>query len=223
MAHRLKQNNGSLKSLLKEIVLSKTYRQQSIFSDQNPGIRKDTANRLLWRQNPRRMDAETIRDSVLLVSGKLNDQSEGPGFEDFAYKQAYAPEYNYITADSPNLWRRSIYRFVVRTTPNRFMTTLDCPDPANFTPKRLNTTTPLQSLALYNNDFMLRQARYLAERIENAAGPKPDNQVDQAFRIVFNRPPGPKEREFSSSVVARDGLFVLCRSLLNANEFVYFD
>ena len=223
LAHRLKQSNGSLKSLIREIVQSKTYRQHSIFSDQNPGVRKDTPNRLLWRQNPRRMDAETIRDSVLLVSGKLNDQTGGPGFEDFAYKEAYAPEYNYITADSPKLWRRSIYRFVVRTTPNRFMTTLDCPDPANFTPKRLNTTTPLQSLALYNNDFMLRQARYLAERIKNAAGPKPEKQVEQAFRLVFNRQPIEEEMKISKSVVARDGLFVLCRSLLNANEFVYFD
>ena len=223
MAHRLKQNNGSLKSLLKEIVLSKTYRQQSIFSDQNPGVRKDTANRLLWRQNPRRMDAETIRDSVLLVSGKLNDQRGGPGFEDFAYKQAYAPEYNYITADSPKLWRRSIYRFLVRTTPNRFMTTLDCPDPANFTPKRLNTTTPLQSLALYNNDFMLRQAGYLAERIETAAGPNLKKQVEQAFRLVFNRPPNEEEMEISESVLEEENLFVLCRSLINSNEFFYFD
>jgi hypothetical protein len=223
LANRLKQNNGSLKSLLKEIVLSKTYRQQSFFSDQNHGVRKDTANRLLWRQNPRRMDAETIRDSVLLVSGKLNDQAGGPGFEDFAYKQAYAPEYNYITADSPNLWRRSIYRFVVRTTPNRFMTTLDCPDPANFTPKRLNTTTPLQSLALYNNDFMLRQARYLAERIEKAAGPNLKEQVDQAFRLVFNRPPNEEEMEISESVLEEENLFVLCRSLINSNEFFYFD
>ena len=223
LANRLKQNNGSLKSLLKEIVLSKTYRQQSIFSDQNHGVRKDTANRLLWRQNPRRMDAETIRDSVLLVSGKLNDQAGGPGFEDFAYKQAYAPEYNYITADSPNLWRRSIYRFVVRTTPNRFMTTLDCPDPANFTPKRLNTTTPLQSLALYNNDFMLRQANHLADRIEKAAGPNLKEQVDQAFRIVFNRPPNEEEMEISESVLEEENLFVLCRSLINSNEFFYFD
>jgi hypothetical protein len=223
LAHRLKQNNGSLKSLIREIVLSKTYRQQSIFSNQNPGVRKDTANRLLWRQNPRRMDAETIRDSVLLVSGKLNDQRGGPGFEDFAYKEAYAPEYNYITADSPKLWRRSIYRFVVRTTPNRFMTTLDCPDPANFTPQRLNTTTPLQSLALYNNDFMLRQARYLAERIENAVGSNLKKQVDQAFRIVFNRPPNEEEMEISESVLEEENLFVLCRSLINSNEFFYFD
>ena len=223
LANRLKQNNGSLKALIREIVLSKTYRQQSIFSDQNPGVGKDTANRLLWRQNPRRMDAETIRDSVLLVSGKLNDQRGGPGFEDFAYKQAYAPEYNYITADSPKLWRRSIYRFVVRTTPNRFMTTLDCPDPANFTPKRLNTTTPLQSLALYNNDFMLRQAGYLAERIEKAAGPNLKKQINQAFRIVFNRPPNEEEMEISESVLEEENLFVLCRSLINSNEFFYFD
>ena len=103
------------------------------------------------------------------------------------------------------------------------MTTLDCPDPANFTPKRLNTTTPLQSLALYNNDFMLRQASYLAERIERSADPKPKNQVDLAFRLAFNRSPNPEESQFSASVVKKDGLFVLCRSLLNANEFVYFD
>jgi hypothetical protein len=223
LAHRLKENNGSLKSLLREILLSKTYRQQSIFSDQNPGVRKDTANRLLWRQKPKRMDAETVRDSVLLVSGKLNDEQGGPGFEDFAYREAYAPEYNYVTADSPKLWRRSIYRFVVRTTPNRFMTALDCPDPANFTPKRLNTTTPIQSLALYNNEFMLRQARYFTQRIEKSAGPKPKRQVEHAFRLAFNRLPNSEESKLSESVVEKNGLFVLCRSLLNANEFVYFD
>ena len=103
------------------------------------------------------------------------------------------------------------------------MTTLDCPDPANFTPKRLNTTTPLQSLALYNNDFMLRQTRYLAERIEKAAGPKPKKQVNQAFRLVFNRQPNKEEMEISKSVLEEENLFVLCRSLINSNEFFYFD
>ena len=130
----------------------------------------DADNRLLWRQNPRRIEAEAIRDSVLFVSGKLNLKRGGPGFEDFRYQDAYAPIYTYVTADEPALWRRSIYRYIVRTTPDRFLTTLDCPDPANFTPKRLTTTTPLQSLALYNNDFMLRQARYFAERLEKEAG-----------------------------------------------------
>ena len=70
---------------------------------------------------------------------------------------------------------------------------------------------------------MLRQARYLAERIERSAGPKPEQQVELAFRLVFNRLPNPEESLISQSVVEKEGLFVLCRSLLNANVFVYFD
>ena len=103
------------------------------------------------------------------------------------------------------------------------MTTLDCPDPANFTPKRLNTTTPLQSLALFNNDFMLRQARYLGERIERSAGPNLDEQVEMAFRLAFNRSAKLEESQISEAVIEKDGLFALCRTLLNANEFVYLD
>ena len=70
---------------------------------------------------------------------------------------------------------------------------------------------------------MLRQARYLAERIEKTANPKPKKQVDLAFRLVLNRPPNEEEMEISESVLEEQNLFVLCRTLLNANEFVYFD
>ena len=94
----------------------------------------------------------------------------GPGYRDFDYKEEYAPVYSYITPDVPDLWRRSIYRFVVRSTPHQFMSTLDSPNPANFTPVRSNTTTALQALALSNNEFMLKQARYLASRCEVEAG-----------------------------------------------------
>ena len=160
---------------------------------------------------------------MLTVSGKLNLQRGGPGFEDFTYKEAYAPEYTYITADEPSLWRRSIYRYIVRTTPDRFLTTLDCPDPANFTPKRLTTTTPLQSLALYNNDFMLRQARYFAERVAAEAGESKKDQVIQAMKLAFGRNPNEKEIELGIELIQSEGLFTLCRSLFNANEFVYVD
>ena len=61
----------------------------------------------------------------------------GPGYRDFNYTEAYAPIYDYITPDKPELWRRSIYRFIVRTTPHQFMSTLDCPNPANLTPARV--------------------------------------------------------------------------------------
>jgi hypothetical protein len=177
---------------------------------------------LLWRQNTRRLDAESLRDAVLSVSGKLNRERGGPGFRDFKYTEAYAPIYEYITPDSPELWKRSVYRFVVRTTPHQFMSTLDCPDPANLTPARVTTTTALQALALSNNEFMLRQAEYLSSRLQNEST-DPSVQVARAFQLTFQREPTEPERNAAHQLVERQGLFTLCRSLLNANEFVYVD
>jgi len=92
----------------------------------------------------------------------------GPGYRDFKHTEAYAPIYEYTTPDKPELWRRSIYRFIVRTTPHQFMSTLDCPDPANPTPARARTTTALQALTLSNNEFILQQAAALASGIEKS-------------------------------------------------------
>ena len=242
LADELAKRNWSLKAMHRLIVTSETYKQSSSGSRQdfrphtenttetldefrydNAASKVDADNRLLWRQNPRRIEAEAIRDSVLFVSGKLNSKRGGPGFEDFRFQDAYAPIYTYVTADEPALWRRSIYRYIVRTTPDRFLTTLDCPDPANLTPKRLTTTTPLQSLALYNNDFMLRQARYFAERLGNEAGNDANAQVKRAFALAFGRQPSAEEDRLATDLVNKQGLFALCRSLLNSNEFVYVD
>jgi len=223
LANQLIDQKWSLKGLHKIILLSETYQQQSTFQPDNPALSIDADNRLLWRQNPRRLEAEAIRDSVLFVSGKLNHKRGGPGFEDFRYQDAYAPIYIYITADKPELWRRSIYRYIVRTTPDRFLRTLDCPDPANLTAKRETTTTPLQSLTLYNNDFMLRQALYFSERV--GSSPKGDmkQQVRNAFRLAYGRLPTPTEAEIAAQLIDQQGLFTLCRTLLNSNEFLYVD
>jgi hypothetical protein len=220
LARELITHGWSLKYMHKLIVMSRTFRQRSFGYDRS--VVSDESNRLLWRQNPRRLDAESLHDAVLAVSGKMNPLRGGPGFKDFNYTEAYAPIYDYITPDSPDLWRRSIYRFVVRTTPHHFMTTLDCPDPANLTPTRLQTTTALQALTLSNNDFMLRQARYLATRIENEA---PDNaaRIPCAFALCFQRPPTAAELQAAQNLVTKQSLFALCRMLMNANEFVYLD
>ena len=223
LANLLIQQQWSLKSLHRVILLSETYQQKSNFAPDNPACKVDADNRLLWRQNPRRIEAEAIRDSVLLVSGKLNRQRGGPGFEDFDYQDAYAPIYTYITADQPDLWRRSIYRYIVRTTPDRFLTTLDCPDPANLTARRETTTTPLQSLTLYNNEFMLRQAGYFAERIEQDFPRNTVQQVQRAFELALARSATERELQIATKLVQQQGLFLLCRSLMNSNEFVYVD
>jgi mono/diheme cytochrome c family protein len=215
----MEREGGSIKGMVRRLVTSATYRQDSKFATDAPGVAVDAGNRLLWRQNSKRIEAEAVRDTVLAVSGKLNPERGGPGFEDFTYEEAYAPIYTYITADEPRLWRRSIYRYLVRTTPSRFMTTLDCPDPANLTPKRMTTTTALQSLALYNNDFMLRQARYFAGRLESAGNDK----VVQAYLLAFGRDPSAEEAEMANVFIAKEGLFSFCRALLNANEFLYVD
>jgi hypothetical protein len=188
-----------------------------------PSTPPDSANRLLAHMNPRRLDAESLRDAVLSVSGCLNPTAGGPGYQDFEYQEAYAPIYTHITADKPELWRRSIYRFIVRTTPQRFLTTLDCPNPANLTPARLTTTTALQSLALMNNEFMLQQSAHFAERLQREAGPDKSAQIRRAFALAFQRQPDPEELSGALHLVNSQNLTSLCRVLLNANEFVHVD
>jgi mono/diheme cytochrome c family protein len=224
LAMELVRHNWRLKHIHRLIVTSETYQQVSVDHRNRSGRSQiDADNRLLWRMNPRRLEAEAIRDSVLTVSGKLNRQAYGPGYRDFDYQEAYAPIYTYRTADSPELWRRSVYRFIVRTTPPQFMTTLDCPDPANMTPVRNVTTTPLQSLALFNNDFMLKQAKYFAERLRAEHPNDIPKQMAQAFEIALARHATITELQYTAQLVQQHGLLHLCRALFNANEFVYVD
>jgi hypothetical protein len=222
LAQRLLEERWSLKSIHRLISLSRTYRQASTPRDPE-AAHVDSANRLCWRQNPRRLDAESVRDAVLSVTGKLNPAMYGPGYRDFDYKEEYAPVYTYIAADKPELWRRTIYRFIVRTTPQQFLTTLDCPNPANLSPTRPVTTTALQALTLLNDDFMLKQAGYLAERVRHEAGANPTDQVRWAFELALARPPSDAELRAAEGLVAKHGLAQLCRFLFNANEFVSID
>jgi hypothetical protein len=220
LAHQLMLHGWRLKPVHKMILMSQTYRQHSLGVRGEDGV--DESNRLLWRQNPRRLDAETVRDAVLKVAGTLNLARGGPGFRDFDYTEAYAPIYDYVTQDRPELWKRSIYRFVVRTTPQPFMSTLDCPDPANMTPVRAQTTTALQALTLSNHGFMLLQAQHFAERIGRESGDQ-RAAVLRAFSLAVQREPDASELAAALDLVAEQGLFALCRMLLNANEFVYVD
>lgn len=220
LATELMQHGWSLKHVHRLMVTSAAYRQ---ISTGTGGTAVDASNRLFWRQNPRRLDAESVRDAVLSVTGKLNPTMGGPGYRDFNYTEAYAPIYDYITPDAPELWRRSVYRFVVRTTPHQFMTTLDCPNPANFTPNRIVTTTALQALTLSNDDFMLKQAGYFADRVKRKAGTDVKLQVERVFMLAFGRIPTLGEAASASAFAQSEGLFALCRMILNANEFVYVD
>jgi hypothetical protein len=226
LASQLLDNQWSVKSIHRLICLSATYRQSSHPKNADQSLlaeNLDAGNRWLWRQNSRRLDGESVRDAVLSVSGKLNSQMYGPGYRDFEYKEEYAPVYTYITADQPDLWRRSIYRFVVRTTPDQFMATLDCPNAANLTPVRSITTTALQALAMMNNEFILRQAEYLAQRVASEAPASMEEKVHRAFQLALGRKASPTEVAAAVPLLEQHGLPQLCRAMLNANEFVYVD
>ena len=216
------QGHGSLKSLHRLMVTSAAYRQRS---DQRAEAAKiDGENRLLWRMNRTRLDAEALRDAVLSVTGKIDTTMGGPSVQMFWFKNDHSPIYDYarFDPDSPGAYRRSIYRVIVRSVPDPFMDRLDCPDPSVLTPKRSTTITAIQALAVWNNAFVLRMSEHFAERLAKAA-PTMELRVAEAFRLALARDPGAAEIESYSTYAAKHGLANMSRVLFNTNEFLFID
>jgi hypothetical protein len=221
------REHQSLKRLHKLIVMSATYRQSSTVSPDalKRNATVDVENRLLWRQNRRKLEAEAVRDSILSVAGKLNLAMGGPSFQDFVIeKPEHSPHYEYQLFDpeNPLCHRRAIYRFVVRSKQQPFMAALDCADPSLAVDKRNETLTPQQALALLNNRLAVAMARHFAERVEKLT-PDDVGRIRAAFRLALGREPTPRERETLLGYVQEFGLANGCRIILNLNEFVFID
>jgi Protein of unknown function (DUF1553)/Protein of unknown function (DUF1549) len=211
----------SLKHIHRLIVTSATYRQASTANE--TGLAKDAQSRLLWRYPPRRIEAESLRDSILFVSGKLDLKMGGPGFDLFEPNGNYVKVYTPKKEFGPAEFRRMIYQQKPRMQLDDTFGAFDCPDGGQITPKRNVSTTPLQSLNLLNSAFMLQQVGYFAERVEKEAGRDTAAQVKCVFRIAFQRLPTEKEQAAAEKLVREFGLAALCRAVLNANEFVFVD
>ena len=114
-----------------------------------------------------RLDAESVRDSALSVSGQLDLTMGGPPDQEFFFKDDHSPIYDYSRAESARAsrHRRGVYRFLVRSVPDPFMESLDCPDASLLTPKRNTTLTALQALAMLNDPLMLKQVESFAQRL----------------------------------------------------------
>jgi hypothetical protein len=223
LAVEFRDGGQSLKQLHRLICTSAVYRQVS--ANQPVAARVDADNRLLWRMNRRRLEAEAVHDAVLAVSGRLNLEMGGPGVELFRFKDDHSPVYDHgarETLDGPRAWRRAVYRFVVRSVPDPFMESLDCADPNINTPVRNTTITALQALALFNDAFVLRQSEYLADRLRRAR-PDAGGQIDLACRLALGRQPRADERRMLTEYARQYGLANACRVILNMNEFVFVD
>ncbi|MEQ1905782.1 MAG: PSD1 and planctomycete cytochrome C domain-containing protein, partial [Pirellulaceae bacterium] len=157
-----RDNGQSLKQLHRLIVTSATYRQASAGRpNDSASMTLDADNQFLWRMNRTRLDAESVRDAVLTVAGKLDLRMGGPSDRQFDLKPGshVTPIIDYSKFDlgSPLGNRRSIYRFLFRTLPDPFMESLDCPAGDTITPGRENSVTVQQALAMWNDAFIARQ------------------------------------------------------------------
>jgi hypothetical protein len=224
LAVTLQENNGSLKELHRLILTSAVYQQTS--TARLKAGRIDADNRLLWRMNRRRLDAESFRDALLVVSGTLHPQMGGPSVRQFIQTPGnhVTPKVDYqnFDVDDPANYRRSVYRFLFRTLPDPFMEALDCPDASQLTPKRNVSLTALQALATLNDKFVVRQSEHLAELLRKEKG-KLDGQIDLAYRRMFGRSPRENERQAVKKYAQQHGLANACRFLFNTNEFLFVD
>lgn len=220
LALYLANQKWSLKALHRYIVTSATYRQASRLNA--AAMEVDAGNRLLWRMSPRRLAAEEMRDTMLAASGKLNRELGGVGYRDVrAYSFKGSNFYDIIVQDKPEQFRRTIYRFSPRGARRNLLDTFDCPDASALAPDRASTTTPLQSLALMNNRFVLRQSDFFAERLKAEAGADISAQLRLAHQLTLSRPVAARELALAETFVKAHGLAAYCRVLFNTNAFLY--
>lgn len=220
-----------LKPLHRQIVMSATWRQ-STSNDHEHGRTKDAGNQWLWHANLRRVDAETFRDSVLAISGLLNRQMGGPSFRDVDLSTAgpnlafRAPK----TELESEMRRRTIYRLWARSGTHPLLESLDCADPSVSQPRRAETITPVQSLALLNNSLIETAAQAVVDKVASAdtsadtgSSPDPALLVERLFMRILNRRPSVAEQEACLDLAQEHGVMHVAIILFNTNEFMFVE
>ncbi len=222
LAAWFQDRGGSLKALHRVIMTSSVYRQSGRVDP--AALAVDSENRLLWRRAPRRLDAESVRDAVLAMSGTIDVRMHGPSARHFVESPGIhvtpVVDYGAFDIDSAASRRRAVYRFVFRTVPDPLFAALDCPDASLLTPVRESTVTPLQALALLHDRFLVRQSEHLAARIEREVDGL-DERIARLFLLAYGRRPDGEECDRVAAFAAKHGLANACRIVLNSSEFLF--
>jgi hypothetical protein len=227
------RSGWSVKHMHRLIMNSETYRMASAY-DSGSARETDPDNIYLWRFPLRRMEAESIRDMILAVSGNLNRQAGGPAYFPVVPDQvlkSVAKGIWVVNEEGPEVWRRGVYAYSKRGMKYPMFEVFDQPDPNVTCESRVVSTVPTQALTLLNNDFVLRQARAFAERVLRQAGPEQEAQVRLAYEIALSRPPSENEMKSNIAFLNRqmraqtslEALTDLCDVILNLNEFLYMN
>ncbi|MDX1979961.1 MAG: DUF1549 and DUF1553 domain-containing protein [Bryobacteraceae bacterium] len=233
LAAEFVQSGWSMKHMHRLIMTSRTYRQSS--AHRPDAAEKDPSNRLLWRYERRRLEAESIRDTSLAVSGLLDRELCGPS----------------VRPGAGSHHRRSIYTFLRRNSLYPILEAFDLPDTHLSCGRRSATTTAPQALTYLNSEQGMEWARGFAGRVLEQAGPDRGKQVETAYRLAYSRSPGGKEKDIALSFFAQHESIVagraaaggklaapenlpasvsrveaaalvdFCHALMNSSEFVY--
>lgn len=218
------RSGWSIKHMHRLIVLSKAYRQQGVVSHSSDTAKTaatlDANVRLLWRYPSRRLEAETIRDSMLAVSGLLNQKMYGRGYDLFD-KRGGLSGFEPIEKLTAENQRRMIYAHKVRRETEAVFGAFDCPDAGQSAALRRMSTTPIQALNLFNSRFTLDAAAALSRRVLEEVGDEIDKQIQRAFQLTLSRNATPDELHDIEPFLREHGLAVLCRALFNSNEFLF--
>ncbi|MCB1229415.1 MAG: PSD1 domain-containing protein [Verrucomicrobiae bacterium] len=238
MAIRFIEKGWSMKQMIREIVLSRTYRQSSEFDQEK--FEKDPDNHLLWRMTPRRLDAESFRDAVLAVSGKLElDRPVGSPVAKVGdgFVGRTVRDQSSLTAEHDH---RSIYLPVVRDLVPESLALFDFADPSLMTGERETTTVPSQALYLMNSEFIIANADAMARRLAEDLKLRGPKLGATAFYLAYARPPTAEEARKTAAYLDRFlatarkdgmdeekakllGLTTFCQSLLSSAEFRYLN
>jgi hypothetical protein len=197
LANELIRSGWNTKAMQRLIVISATYRQSTSASPEL--LRRDPENRLLARGPRFRLSAEAVRDNALAMSGLLREKLGGPSVKPYQPAGLWeelaggAGEGPYIQDKGPNLYRRSLYVYRKRTVPHPLLATFDAPSREICEVKLQRTDTPLQALALLNDDTYVEAARQLADRMLRSSARAPDDRLVLAFRWATARRPSRAE------------------------------
>ncbi len=237
LAAEFADGGWTLKRLHKLIMLSSTYQLSAEADEHN--LKVDPANTLRWRFDMRRLTAEEVRDSILMVSGDLNPKMYGPSVYPKLSKEVLAgisfpdKENHWPTSPPAEANRRSVYVFVKRSLQVPILAAHDQADTDSSCPVRYTTTVPTQALGMLNGEFTNEQAAALAGRLTKEHPGDLPAQVTRAIRLTTGRVPTADEVVKDVAFVRtmrekhkldeRTALTRYALLALNANEFVYVD
>jgi len=203
LARRFMDSGWDIKGLVKEIVTSATYRQDSVRNA--AGMEKDPQNKLLWHGPSMKLSAEMVRDTALSAAGLLNTKMGGPPVNPYQpaglWTENNTMTQAFVQSRGADLYRRSLYSTVKRTTPVPSMLVFDGGSRESCVVRRPNTSTPLQALVLLNDVQYVEAARVLAERVMKERS-VPAERNAMAFRLLAGRPPDARETALLLQVLA---------------------